>query len=186
MCTMAINNQFNGIELTFESMPSAAIRDAMKSAGFRWHSQKKLWYAKNTAERLALATRLSKNPAAAPEAPAQVAAAAPVEPVSNYGIKAGDILFDTWGYSMTIVDYYKVTKIVSPSKIEIVKIGCKVIDTDRGGGEHLMPDPENELRERMVKQVVKNRYDGSWYIKISESVRLRPWDGRAHYQNTWD
>lgn len=59
MCTMAINNQFNGIELTFTEKPSEAIRATMKNAGFRWHGQKKLWYAKNTVERMALAQKLS-------------------------------------------------------------------------------------------------------------------------------
>ena len=118
MCTMAINNQFNGIELTFAGKPAEEIREAMKNAGFRWHQQKKLWYAKNTAERLALAKKLSGQ-----QAPAETAAAVPAagsEPVSKYGLKAGDILYDVWGYSMTLVEYYKVTKIVSPCKVEIV------------------------------------------------------------------
>ena len=46
MCTMAINNQFNGIELTFESKPTNEIREALKNLGFRWHGVRKIWYAK--------------------------------------------------------------------------------------------------------------------------------------------
>ena len=48
MCTMAINNQLNGIELTFAEKPAAEILEAIKNAGFRWHRQKKLWYAKTS------------------------------------------------------------------------------------------------------------------------------------------
>lgn len=59
MCTMAINQELNGIELSFEGKPAEEIREAMKAAGFRWHRMKKLWYAKNTTERLALAEELS-------------------------------------------------------------------------------------------------------------------------------
>ena len=54
MCTMAINKEFNGIELTFEGKPAEEIREAMKAAGFRWHRMKKLWYAKQNPERMEL------------------------------------------------------------------------------------------------------------------------------------
>lgn len=189
MCTMAINNQFNGIELTFESKPTSEVRDSLKNLGFRWHGVKKLWYAKNTEERMALALELSGNPAAAPAVPAQISApAATSKPVSKYGIRVGDILFDVWGYSMTLVEYYKVTKIVSPSKIEIVEVGHKVVpgSTDSSGGERVLPDPEREIRDRIVKQVVKKRSGDGWYVKINDSCQLTAWDGRDHYQNTWD
>lgn len=32
--------------------PSQATRDALKAAGYRWHSVKKCWYAKRSEERL--------------------------------------------------------------------------------------------------------------------------------------
>lgn len=186
MCTMAINNQFNGIELTFAGKPAEEIREAMKAAGFRWHNQKKLWYAKNTADRLALAKKLSGD-----QAPAETVPAAPAtsEPVSKYGIKVGDILTGSWGYSMTLVEMYKVTKIVSACKIEIVEIGADLISADRGGGENLMPNPEKIIGEPVIKTVIADRYDrnsNAFYIKINDSCKIRPWDGRSCYQNTWD
>lgn len=192
MCTMAINNQFNGIELTFSEKPAEEIREAMKAAGFRWHKQKKLWYAKNTAERMTLAEKLSgqQEPtgtaATGDTAPAPAAAAAPV---SKFGIKVGDILEGSWGYSMTIAELYKVTKIVSPCRIEIVEIGADLIDADRGGGERLMPNPEKIVGDPVVKTVQADRYsreENAFYVKINDSCRLRPWDGRPVYQNTWD
>ena len=42
------NTEFDGIEVYFPSKPSQATRDALKAAGYRWHSVKKCWYAKNT------------------------------------------------------------------------------------------------------------------------------------------
>lgn len=107
MCTMAINNQYNGIEITFEGKPTEATRTALKQAGFRWHGQKRLWYAKNTAERLVLAQKLSgqKNDAGTAPTPA-----ATVKIVSKYGLKEGDILYDTWGYEQTNVEFYQVKK----------------------------------------------------------------------------
>lgn len=192
MCTMAINTEMNGIELSFETKPGVAIRDEMKQAGFRWHGQKKLWYARRTPDRLTLAARLSGTPLVsiaepAPARETQISATAGAGIESRYGIKPGDILYDVWGYSMTIVSYYKVLRILSPCKIEIVAIGQKLIESDRGGGEQVVPDPNNELREKLVKTVTKDRRnDGKWYVKINSSVSLTPWDGRAHYQNTYD
>lgn len=54
MTRFEINKELNGIEVIFESKPAQAVIDSLKSNGFRWHRVKKLWYAKNTKERLAL------------------------------------------------------------------------------------------------------------------------------------
>lgn len=42
------NTECDGIEVYFPSKPSQATRDALKAAGYRWHSVKKCWYAKRT------------------------------------------------------------------------------------------------------------------------------------------
>lgn len=188
MCTMAINTEMNGIELSFETKPGVAIRDEMKQAGFRWHGQKKLWYARKTAERLELASRLSGTalPSIAGDSE-ETASAQGGGAVSRYGLMVGDILYDVWGYSMTIVSYYKIKKILSPCKIEIIEIGHKLVSSDRGGGEEVLPDPDNELREPIIKTITKDRYNrDGWHVKINSSVSLTKWDERPHYQNTYD
>ena len=53
------NQELNGIEIQFESKPDEATLDALKSNGYRWHRAKKVWYAKQTPERLALAESLT-------------------------------------------------------------------------------------------------------------------------------
>ena len=55
----AINDDHNGIEITFSAKPGDIIRDELKRLGFRWHNVKKVWYAKNRADRLELAERLA-------------------------------------------------------------------------------------------------------------------------------
>lgn len=59
MTTLEINKELNGIEVIFDSKPAQAMIENLKSNGFRWHRVKKLWYAKNTAERLALAESIA-------------------------------------------------------------------------------------------------------------------------------
>ena len=59
MATLTINNELNGIEIIFDSKPAQTIINTLKTNGFRWHNVKKLWYAKNTAERLAVAESIA-------------------------------------------------------------------------------------------------------------------------------
>ena len=47
-----LNNDLDGIEVYFNSKPAQETRDALKAAGYRWHSVKKCWYAKRSEERL--------------------------------------------------------------------------------------------------------------------------------------
>ena len=42
------NAEHNGVEVYFPSKPDNSVRDALKLAGFRWHSVKKCWYATRT------------------------------------------------------------------------------------------------------------------------------------------
>lgn len=46
------NTECDGIEVYFQPKPSQETRDALKAAGYRWHSVKKCWYAKRSEERL--------------------------------------------------------------------------------------------------------------------------------------
>ena len=184
MCTMAINQELNGIELTFEGKPAEEIREAMKAAGFRWHRMKKLWYAKNTADRMALAEKLSGSSAA----PAQAPAAKKSEPVSKFGIKAGDILTDSWGYEQTNVEFYLVTKIISACKIEIVELGHIETETNSAMSGYVVPDQDSRISDPIQKTVSQDSYEkahGGWHVKISSCISLTPWDGQPCFQSSW-
>ena len=55
MTTLILNNELNGIEIKFTEKPTSETLEALKANGFHWHRVKKLWYAKNTSERLQIA-----------------------------------------------------------------------------------------------------------------------------------
>lgn len=59
MTTLSINKELNGIEVIFDNKPAQAVIENLKNNGFRWHRTKKLWYAKNSAERLALVENIA-------------------------------------------------------------------------------------------------------------------------------
>lgn len=77
MTTLAINNELNGIEVIFNSKPEKEIIESLKASGFRWHRVKKLWYAKNTAERLALAESIADKKTDEPKKESKKAASLP-------------------------------------------------------------------------------------------------------------
>lgn len=60
MCKITLNNELKGIELSFESKPDTTILTAIKENGFRWHNVKKVWYAKQSEERLQFANTLKE------------------------------------------------------------------------------------------------------------------------------
>ena len=185
MCTMAINKEFNGIELTFEGKPAEEIREAMKAAGFRWHRMKKLWYAKQNPERMELAKKLSGG-----ATPAQVCAVAVAasEPVSKFSLMVGDILTDSWGYEQTNVEFYMVTKIVSACKVEIVELGHTQTDATSAMSGYVVPDRDRRIGEPIVKMVSQDSYEkrtGGWHVKIDSCISLTAWGGEPEFQSSW-
>ena len=60
MCKININQELNGIELSFENKPETATLEEIKKQGFRWNRNKKIWYAKQTADRLTFAETLGE------------------------------------------------------------------------------------------------------------------------------
>ena len=108
-----LNKKLNGIELIFQEKPETEILTMLKENGFRWHRQKKLWYAKVTDERKAFVKELQKANAEIISVPNNVSetptkAKAKKQPVNKYGVKVGDMFCDTWGYGQTNVDFYQV------------------------------------------------------------------------------
>jgi hypothetical protein len=54
------NKEKDGIEVVFASKPAPEVLKSLKAGGFRWSRGQGLWWAKRTAERLALAKNLQR------------------------------------------------------------------------------------------------------------------------------
>lgn len=59
MINVNINDEKNGIEIRFDEKPSKKTLDLLKQHGFRWSQKQHIWYAKQTEERIKLATGLA-------------------------------------------------------------------------------------------------------------------------------
>lgn len=97
-------------------------------------------------------------------------------------LEIGSILFDSWGYEQTNIDFYKVVWLnKNRTKIRIVPIGqvTDSIFSVESMSCHVLPDPKNEIGDIMEKQIRSDR------IKIDSSVSLRLWDGKSKYTSSY-
>lgn len=126
--TALLNQEHNGIEIIFDSRPDYEARTQLKAHGFRWHSVKKLWYAKQTADNIAFAEALTA-------AALQPGAAAPEKETktNKFGVKVGDIFYASWGYDQTNVDFFQVVALVGKTSVRVRGVSLP-LEEERGIG----------------------------------------------------
>lgn len=115
MTTMIINNEKNGIELKFDRKPIQGTLDLLKKNGFRWHSQKKLWYAKQTPERQELAQMIVNTEVYAEKIRKEEKEETTTQ--NKLGVKVGDVFYNSWGYEQTNIDFWQVTELRGTTQI---------------------------------------------------------------------
>jgi hypothetical protein len=101
--------------------------------------------------------------------------------------KIGDILYSSWGYNMTIVDFYKVLA-VSPSgkSITLQRLQSDVVDGDAGYSGHVMPSRHEDRREKPIKNKRVSPSRDGYSVKIDSSANAYKWDGKKKYFNRMD
>lgn len=121
------NNQFNSLEITFDGIPSQAIREGLKALKFRWHAVKKLWYgfAEEETIKSLLDGKSEDTAKATPTTPKKKA-----EKVNKYGVKVGDIFCSSWGYEQTNVDFYQVIALAGAESVRVVGVNPPIIKSD--------------------------------------------------------
>ena len=101
----------------------------------------------------------------------------------QHDFEKGDILYSTWGYDQTNVDFYQVTD-VRGKMVVIREIEQKVV------GSHPPQDSVVPVKNKFIgppkrKKVLKG-YSGdqSGYVKINSFAFAYKWDGRPIYQTS--
>ena len=130
--TMTLNNDLNGIELTFSGKPEQNILTALKTNGFRWHGKKKVWYAKQTPERMTLAQEITDGKEITAETaenqkPKQRQKATKK---NVYGVKVGDIFSASWGYEQTNNNFFQVIALVGEKSVRVREVHPTIISRE--------------------------------------------------------
>lgn len=129
MTALTLNQELNGIEIKFDCKPVSEVLNTLKSNGFRWHGKKKVWYAKQTPERLELAKTISESvdytEKIRKEEPKKEA-----KKENIYGVKVGDIFCASWGYEQTNNDFFQVIALVGKQSVRVREVHPEIINRD--------------------------------------------------------
>lgn len=98
-------------------------------------------------------------------------------------LKVDDILVCSWGYSMTLVDFYRVTELVGNCSVKIEEISSIVTEHDSSGGYWVIPECE-EPGEPIERRFKVGSFGDS--IMISDYQCAILYTGGKHYVNRND
>lgn len=133
MTTLTLNQELNGIEITFDQKPLQGTLDGLKKLGFRWHRQKKLWYAKQTPERLELAKAITESVDYA-EKVRKEEPKKETKKENIYGVKVGDIFCASWGYEQTNNDFFQVVALVGEKSVRVREVNPPIVSREAVSG----------------------------------------------------
>jgi len=97
------------------------------------------------------------------------------ELVAKDSYEVGDILYSSWGYDQTNVDFYQIVATTGKS-VKIREIGQKVVRSTVGA-DYVVAVPNDFQSSPMTKRIRPGAP-----IKISSFQRAYPWDGKPRYQ----
>jgi hypothetical protein len=96
----------------------------------------------------------------------------------KHSFQVGDILYSSWGYDQTNIDFYQVTA-VGDRSIKIREIGQKTARQETGA-DYVVAVPNSFQGAEMVKMV---RPGDS--VRISSYASAYKWDGKPKYQTAF-
>ena len=129
MTTLTVNKELNGIEIRFDCKPISSTLESLKKSGFRWHRQKKFWYAKQTPERIELAQSITDG-----KEIKTVTTKEKAEKKNVFGVKVGDICSASWGYEQTNNDFFQVIALVGEKSVRVREVNPPIVRRDPVSG----------------------------------------------------
>ncbi|HGU7253679.1 hypothetical protein QBD27_14030 [Legionella pneumophila] len=100
--------------------------------------------------------------------------------MNHYSLKEGSILYASWGYDQTNIDFYEVTKLIGRTTLELRELGQELISDGSGFSGKTKPIPGNFIGQPFRKRI---GIHGS--VKINEVSRASIWPGEALYYSSY-
>lgn len=96
-------------------------------------------------------------------------------------LKVNDILYTSWGYDQTNVEFYKVLEVIGKRKVKLIEIGYDLLaDGPNGMSGKVFPEVLKEIGEPFEKMVT----NGST-VKIHSFAYAHKWDGEKAVYCSW-
>lgn len=90
-------------------------------------------------------------------------------------LKVGEILYSSWGYDQTNIDYYEVVEVKSKKSVVIQKIACSISDNGSMSGSAL-PKKGAYCGDKMLKRVSVGNT-----VRVENGYTASRWDGEPKY-----
>ena len=100
-------------------------------------------------------------------------------------LKVGQILQGSFGYSMTLNEFYVIERL-SASSAWIRQVSTCVVNDDGMGGGKATPDPLLEPMGPLTRHKIQAYACGEPRLSHKVLGSLTPWDGRPKYHNSYD
>ena len=179
MTALTLNQELNGIEIKFECKPLQTTLEGLKKLGFRWHKQKKLWYAKNTPERLELAQAIVEGAIYAEKIRKEEPKKAKPEPINKFGVKVGDVFYESWGWEQTNIDFWQVVALKGKTQLVLKAISSEIVEQVGYCSNMVRP----------VKNSWSKHYAGEEITRTVKGTPENPYCNAKHgllWKTTWD
>ena len=92
-------------------------------------------------------------------------------------LEIGDILYSSWGYDQTNIDFYKVKRLAGKTMVELVPIESKLAETLQNSPyeDMVVPYPANEGKP--FRRKIKYYSDRAW-VNLNSYSGASLWDGK--------
>lgn len=99
----------------------------------------------------------------------------------EHTLKKGDVLYSSWGYDQTNIDFYEVVEVVGKKSVKIQKINSAIQHRGDSGADYVVAASGrfSEDSEPMLKRVREGNS-----ITLTSYSSAHPWDGRELYETS--
>lgn len=128
--TITRNPEFDSIEILFDGKPIEAVRNAIKSLGFRWHKTKGIWYGYGNEDDIKAVIDSADSGCSIPASEKPIKKSA--DPTKELLPKYRKYLEDVWGNDKHMVDYCmgEVSQLVELDNGMMIEIEKQSIEKD--------------------------------------------------------
>lgn len=179
--TYKINNEHNGIEIYFDSVPDKEMLSKLHEKRWRWHKIKKCWYHVQSEDAISFA----KDVCSVDNIPVDVKMFKNKTVTNVHDVKIGDIFYTSYGYDMTIVRFYQVVR-VTAKRATVKAIASEIVEGDGFTGR-CMPIKNKFVSEETISTGTDKSYDGKSNILKNINGHIGfCFDGKSVYFNHLD
>lgn len=96
-------------------------------------------------------------------------------------LQVGDILYGSWGYDQTNVNFFKVKRLIAKTMVELVEVAAQHVEDS--GMSHGMADQVVAVPEIELGEPFKRKASARNYVKINSVYGASPYDGEPKYRS---